>query len=122
MDLRARFGLPVTRTDDTMMVVAETLGQTMALIVDKVVGLENLASNVSTGSISRSAIDPRYALGFATVQDRTTRAARSGQDDHPPATHSKSSVIERTICIESQKTRPAPIAFSFSRYSGRRQG
>jgi len=71
MDLRARFGLAMTRTDDTSMVIIESLGQTTALIVDSVVGLESLSSYWSIDSIKRSRIDPRYALGVASVNDQS---------------------------------------------------
>jgi chemotaxis signal transduction protein len=71
MDLRARFGLPLTRTDDTVMLVVEQLGLTMTLIVDSVIGLEKLPTFTELAPNQRVRVDPRCAVGVANVQDQT---------------------------------------------------
>jgi purine-binding chemotaxis protein CheW len=70
MDLRVRFGLPVTRTDDTVMIVVESLGERFAVIVDSVIGLEKIAAISSIALPPRVRLDPRCVIGSATIQDR----------------------------------------------------
>ena len=70
IDVRSRFGLPVTRTDDTVMVITELSGETIAMIVDKVSGLERLASMSPIASNQRSRIDSRFLIGAAQIGDR----------------------------------------------------
>jgi len=71
MDLRIRLGTAPNRTDDTVMIVVDWSGVTLALIVDKCVGLENLSSVSPISFTQRLRIDPRFTAGTATVQDRT---------------------------------------------------
>src|SRR4051812_16772497 len=67
LDLRIRFGLPVTRTDDTVMIVVETLGVPFAVIVDSAVGLENLAAVQSTAA----RIDSRFIESVVPLRDQS---------------------------------------------------
>lgn len=71
MDLRVRLGTPVTRTDDTAMIVIESSGQTIAVIVDSVVGLENLAKVAPVASNKRPRIDARFVIGSWQLGDRS---------------------------------------------------
>jgi purine-binding chemotaxis protein CheW len=71
LDLRVRFGLPLTRTDDTVMIVVEASGQTVAMIVDSVTGLENLPSVSAISAIHRSRIDQRFIASVVTVRDES---------------------------------------------------
>src|SRR3954454_18390651 len=71
IDLRVRFGLPVTRTDDTVMVVVEFSGETVAMIVDNVLGLEKPAAILPIGSNGHLGVDPHFLLGVASVGDRS---------------------------------------------------
>jgi chemotaxis signal transduction protein len=61
VDLRIRFGLSVTRTDDTVMIVVELAGETVAAIVDNVLGLEKPAALLPVDSNARS----RFVLDVA---------------------------------------------------------
>ncbi len=63
-------GLPVTRTDDTVMVITELSGETIAMIVDKVTGSERLASLSPIASNQRSRIDSRFLIGGTQIGDR----------------------------------------------------
>jgi purine-binding chemotaxis protein CheW len=71
VDLRIRFGLPVTRTDDTVMVVIELGGETVAAIADNVIGLEKPAEILPVGSGGQTRVDPHFLIGVANVSDRT---------------------------------------------------
>jgi purine-binding chemotaxis protein CheW len=71
IDLRVRFGLPVTRTDDTVMVVVEFSGETVAMIVDNVLGLEKPAAILPIGSNGHLGVDPHFLIGTASVGDRS---------------------------------------------------
>jgi purine-binding chemotaxis protein CheW len=71
MDLRVRFGLPVTRTDDTVMIVVEFSGESVAMIVDNVLGLENPQAIGPIQSNPVSRIDPRFVVGVAKVGDNS---------------------------------------------------
>lgn len=71
IDLRVRFGLPVTRTDDTVMIVVEFAGETVAMIVDSVLGLEKPAAIFAIESSGRPRIDPHFLIGVASVGDRS---------------------------------------------------
>jgi purine-binding chemotaxis protein CheW len=71
LDLRLRFALPATRTDDTVMIIVEFDGQIDALIVDNVRGLENLGAIESNAVPKRSRIDARFTAGTARVGDAT---------------------------------------------------
>jgi purine-binding chemotaxis protein CheW len=71
IDLRVRFGLPVTRTDDTVMVVVEFAGERIAMIVDNVLGLEKPAAISPIESNVRSRVDPHFVIGVASVGDRS---------------------------------------------------
>lgn len=71
IDLRIRFGLPVTRTDDTVMIVVEFAGETVAMIVDNVLGLEKPFAILPIESDGRSRVDPHFLLGVASVGDRS---------------------------------------------------
>ena len=71
LDLRIRMGLPVTRTDDTVMIVVDCAGETLAMIVDSVTGLENLATLAPVTLHPRMRIDPRCLLGTARVGDHS---------------------------------------------------
>jgi purine-binding chemotaxis protein CheW len=70
MDLRVRFGLPVTRTDDTVMIIVEFSGALLALIVDKVTGLERIAKIDPLSLRPQMRIDPRCITGTAAIGDR----------------------------------------------------
>ena len=74
IDLRVRFGLPVTRTDDTVMMVVEFSGETVATIVDNVLGLEKPAAILPIESNHRPRIDPHFLIGVASVGDRSMLA------------------------------------------------
>ena len=52
------------------MIVAESSGEAVAMIVDKVIGVSKLAALEAAQSNQRLRIDPRFALGVATVDDR----------------------------------------------------
>jgi len=69
LDMRLRFGLAVTRNDDTVMIVVDSAGQRVAMLVDSVVGLEKLPM-LSEMTATQVRIDPRFAIGVASVQDR----------------------------------------------------
>jgi purine-binding chemotaxis protein CheW len=71
MDLRIRFGLPVTRTDDTVMIIVEFSGALLALIVDHVAGLERIANTSPVSLRPQMRIDPRCITGTAAMGDRT---------------------------------------------------
>lgn len=71
LDLRLRFGLPATRTDDTVMIIVDCDGATHALIVDSVLGLESPAAIAPAAMLRRSRIDPRFINGTAQVKDQT---------------------------------------------------
>jgi purine-binding chemotaxis protein CheW len=71
LDLRLRFGLPATRTDDTVMIIIESDGTFTALIVDNVLGIESPATLEPPATLSRSSIDPRFISGIAQVKDQT---------------------------------------------------
>ena len=70
VDLRIRFGRPVTRTDDTVMIVFESAGELTALIVDHAIGLETVAESSTAGIIHRSLIEARFVTNVVTRNDR----------------------------------------------------
>jgi purine-binding chemotaxis protein CheW len=71
IDLRLRFGLPATRTDDTVMIIIDADGASHALIVDNVLGIESPATIEPAAILTRSSIDPRFIAGIAQVKDQT---------------------------------------------------
>lgn len=71
IDLRSRFGLPTTRTDDTTMIVVESNGSKTAMIVDKTLGLQRPTQLAPVYSLSRSRIDPSVIAGVATIGNQS---------------------------------------------------
>ena len=80
LDLRLRFGLPATRTDDTAMIIVDLAGAQIAAIVDKTVGVENLGTQAPFAASTRSPIDPQCILGTVAIREKPLillNAARS---------------------------------------------
>jgi chemotaxis signal transduction protein len=72
IDLRLRFDLPVTRTEWTSMVVVEVFGQTVALIVDNVLGMRDSAMPLRMNEKPFTAID---LVGCTTSPRRELKIA-----------------------------------------------
>ena len=70
IDLRIRFGLPPVRTDETVMMIVEMAGETIALVTDNTVGIEKPGPRDSLTMVQPSRIDPRFVQGSMNVGDR----------------------------------------------------